>query len=121
VADAMFAGVAVRDYARSVPWYELLLGAEASFHPHDTEAVWQLAEGQYLYIVEDHDRAGGALCMIWVDDPVTAAARIAGRGLEPVGLERYDAVRKYVFHDVDGNEISIGGEVAPDQAVAAQG
>ena len=111
MAVGVFAGVPVRDYPSAVKWYELLLGAEASFYPTEVEAVWQLAEDRYVYIVEDQERAGGAVCMIWVDDPVAEAAKIAERGLEPVEIEKYDTVWKYVFHDADGNEIGVGGNV----------
>jgi hypothetical protein len=112
VAVGIFAGVPVRDYASAVRWYERLLGTAPSFRPHDTEAVWQLAEDRYVYVVEDQQRAGGAVCMIWVDDPVAEVAAIAGRGLEPVDVEKHDTVWKYVFQDADGNEISIGGDTA---------
>jgi len=74
--------------------------------------VWQLAEDRYVYIVQDANRAGGAVSMIWVDDPISEVARIAERGLEPVSVEKHDRVRKYVFHDANGNEIGIGGEVS---------
>jgi hypothetical protein len=37
---------------------------------------------------------------------------ILGRGLEPVDVEKHDSVWKYVFHDSDGNEIGIGGDVS---------
>ena len=112
VAVGVFAGVPVRDYASAVNWYELLLGTEASFYPNDVEAVWQLDEDRYVYIIEDKERAGGAVNMIWVDDPVAEAAKIAERGLEPVTIEKYDTVWKYVFHDADGNEIGLGGDVS---------
>lgn len=112
MAVGVFAGVPVRDYTAAVSWYELLLGAAPSFYPNDIEAVWQLAEDRYLYVIEDQRRAGGAVSMIWVDDPVAEAARIAERGIEPVDVEEYDTVRKYVFHDADGNEIGIGGSIS---------
>ncbi len=108
----VFAGVPVRDYATAVKWYELLLGGEASFYPNDVEAVWQLAEDRYVYIIEDPERAGGGVSMIWVDDPVAEAGRIAERGLEPIEVEKHDTVWKYVFHDADGNEIGVGGDVS---------
>ena len=117
MAIGVFAGIPVRDYASALQWYELLLGAEASFYPHDVEAVWQLAEDRYVYIIEDQQRAGGAVSMIWVDDPVAEAARIADRGLEPIKVEKHDTVWKYVFHDADGNEISVGGDVSNGEAV----
>ena len=71
-----------------------------------------MAENRYVYIIQDLDRAGGAVSMIWVDDPVAEVARISGRGLEPVDVEKHDSVWKYVFHDSDGNEIGIGGDIS---------
>jgi catechol 2,3-dioxygenase-like lactoylglutathione lyase family enzyme len=112
MAVGIFAGIPVRDYDAALEWYKRLLGAEPAFYPNDIEAVWQLAEDRYVYIIQDRDRAGGAVCMIWVDDPVAEVARISGRGLEPVDVEKHDSVWKYVFHDSDGNEIGIGGDVS---------
>jgi hypothetical protein len=111
VAVGVFAGVPVRHFASALQWFERLLGAEPSFYPNDVEAVWQLGEDRYVYIIEDQDRAGGAVSMIWVDDPVAEVAKIADRGLEAVAVEKHDTVWKYVFHDADGNEIGIGGDV----------
>lgn len=111
----VFAGIPVTDFTTAVAWYERLLGTRPTFYPHDAEAVWQLTADSYVYVVEDAERAGGALSMIWVDDLVSEVARIAGRGLEPVDVEQHDQVRKYVFHDADGNETGIGGEVAADR------
>ena len=113
MAVGLFAGIAVRDYDSAVEWYKRLLGAEPTFYPNDVEAVWQLAEDRYVYIIEDPDRAGGAVGMIWVDDPVAEVARISGLGLEPVDVEKHDSVWKFVFHDSDGNETGIGGDVSP--------
>jgi hypothetical protein len=112
VGVGVFAGIPVRDYGAAVEWYERLLGRPPSFFPNDVEAVWQLAEDRFVYIIEDHQRAGGAVCMIWVDDPVAEIAEIAERGLEPDDLEKHDTVWKYVFHDAHGNEIGIGGDTA---------
>jgi hypothetical protein len=50
--------------------------------------------------------------MIWVDDPISEVARIAGQGLAPVDVEKHDRVWKYVFHDADRNETGIGGEIS---------
>ena len=107
-----FAGIPVTDFAAALAWYEKLFGSPPEFFPNDVEAVWQLADDRYVYIIEDHQRAGGAVCMIWVDDPVAEAARIAENGIEPVDVEKHDTVWKYVFHDADGNGIGIGGDVS---------
>ncbi|MER5334123.1 VOC family protein [Micromonospora sp. NPDC002717] len=112
MAVGVFAGIPVRDYGSALEWYKRLLGAEPAFYPNEIEAVWRLAEDRYVYIIQDPDRAGGAVSMIWVDDPVAEVARISGQGLEPVDVEKHDSVWKYVFHDRDGNETGIGGEVS---------
>lgn len=109
MATGIFAGIAVAGYEASLEWYRRFLGAEPTFYPNDVEAVWQLAEDRFVYIIVDAGRAGGAVTMIWFDDPAAAVAGIKARGTEPTRIEKYDPVWKYVFHDPDGNEISIGG------------
>lgn len=117
MAVGIFAGIPVKQFGTALEWYQRLLGAEPTFYPHAVEAVWQLAEDLlHVYIIQDHERAGGAVNMIWVDDPVREVARIAGRGLEPVDVEKHDHVWKYVFRDADGNETGIGGEVQPAES-----
>ena len=106
----LFAGVPVSDYAAARPWYERLLGAEPAFLPHETEAVWELAESRYLFIVEDAERAGRAIHTIFLDDLDARVADLASRGLEPDDRETYPGkARKATYRDADGNEISFGG------------
>ncbi len=112
MAVGIFAGIAVSNFGEALEWYRRLLGAEPTFYPNDVEAVWQLAEDRYVYIIQDAIRAGGAVSMIWLDDPTAEVAGIAQRGLEPVDVEKHDRVWKYVYHDSDGNETGIGGEVS---------
>ena len=81
----LFAGIPVSDFGAARRWYERLLGAEPSFLPHETEAVWELGEERALFIVEDTERAGAAIHTLFADD-----ARVA---------------------DPDGNEISFGGPI----------
>jgi hypothetical protein len=112
MAVGIFAGIPVRSYQGAVEWYKRLLGGEPAFYPNDIEAVWQLADDRYVYIIEDQERAGGGVGMIWVDDPAAEVAKISERGLEPAQIEKHGTVWKYVFHDADGNETGIGGEVS---------
>ena len=106
----LFAGIAVGDYAAALPWYERLLGSPPSFFPHDTEAVWELAEHRSLYIVQLPEHAGHARQTIIVDDLDSRVAGIARRGLEPAQRETYpNGVRKITYIDPDGNEIGFGG------------
>jgi hypothetical protein len=111
----LFAGIPVSDFEAARPWYERLLGGEPSFIPHATEAVWELAEHRYLFIVEDPDRAGGAEHTIFLDDLDARVADIASRGIEPDERVTYPGkARKAIYRDADGNEIGFGGAVDPD-------
>jgi catechol 2,3-dioxygenase-like lactoylglutathione lyase family enzyme len=105
----LFAGNRVSDYETARAWYERLLGAEPAFFPHATEAVWQLAEHRWLFIVEDAERAGGAIHTIFVDELDALVAEIASRGIEPDEQETYPGkARKAIYRDADGNEIGFG-------------
>ena len=104
----LFAGLRVRDYQAARPWYEQLLG-EPSFLPHDTEAVWTLADDRSVYIVE-HAEAGHSVVTLFVDDLDGVVGEIAARGLEPAERETYgNGVRKVTYRDPDGNEVGFGG------------
>ena len=71
----LFAGIPVTSYAEALPWYEQFFGARPSFLPNDTEAVWEVAEHRYVYIVQQPERAGNALVLSFVDD---LGDRVAG-------------------------------------------
>ncbi len=110
--DHVFAGLRVREFAAARQWYERLLG-EPAFFPHDTEAVWTLAEGGSLFAVEDAEQAGRCVATVFVDDLDARVAEIAARGLEPDERLTYEnGVRKAVYRDPDGNEVSFGGAPA---------
>jgi catechol 2,3-dioxygenase-like lactoylglutathione lyase family enzyme len=110
MAVDLYAGISVDDYEKALAWYERLLGSRPSFFPHDTEAVWELAEHRWVYIVRRPEHAGHAVHTVFVDDLDTRVARIAERGLEPANRETYsNGVRKITYRDPDGNEIGFGG------------
>lgn len=106
----VFAGVYVRDLAQAQAWYEQVFGAEPSFHPNDEEAVWELAEGRFVYIQQDAQHAGHSLNTLFVDDIQGTVFAIRSRGLEPTEDETYsNGVRKVAYRDPDGNELGFGG------------
>ncbi|GGQ43515.1 catechol 2,3-dioxygenase-like lactoylglutathione lyase family enzyme [Actinomadura coerulea] len=106
----LFAGIPVTDYGEALPWYERFFGAKPSFLPNDIEAVWEVAEHRYVYIVQDPERAGRALVLAFVDDLADRVAGVARRGIPPAGREEYgNGVTKVVFRDPEGNEIAFGG------------
>ncbi len=106
----LFAGIPVADYARALEWYKRLLGSAPAFFPHDTEAVWEVAEHRYVYIVQMPEHAGHARHTLFVDDVDALVAQIAERGLDPTERETHsNGVRKITYRDEDGNEIGFGG------------
>lgn len=105
----LFAGLRVREFGEARKWYERLLG-EPTFFAHDTEAVWTLAEGRSVYVVEDAARAGHCVVTIFADDLDAQVVEIAARGLHPDERLTYsNGVRKAVYRDPDGNELGFGG------------
>lgn len=106
----LFAGIPVTDYAVALKWYERLLGSPPTFFPHTTEAVWELAEHRYMYIVQQPEHAGHAMHTLFVDNLDVLVAQIAKRGLDPAKQETYsNGVRKITYCDADHNEIGFGG------------
>ena len=80
-ADILFAGTAVTDFAEARAWYERLMGRPPDMLPHDAEAVWQVTDTGWIYIVADADRAGRGLLTLMVDDLDTRMTGIADRGI----------------------------------------
>lgn len=108
----LFAGIRVTSFGAARAWYERLLG-EPSLNPHDTEAVWTLAEDRSIFVVEDPAGAGHADVLAFVDDLDATVAAIAARGIEPDEREAYaNGVRKVIYRDADGNEVAFGGAPA---------
>ena len=105
----LFAGLRVRDFEAARAWYEPLLG-EPTFFPHASEAVWTLAAGRSVYVVEHAEGAGKSVVTIFVDDLDAHVAAIAARGIEPAECETYsNGVRKALYRDPDGNELGFSG------------
>ncbi len=106
----LFAGIPVSDYETAKAWYVRLLGAEPSFIAHATEAVWELGEHRFLFIVEAGEGAGHAVHTIFVEDLDARVEDIASRGIEPDERVTYPGkARKAIYRDADGNEIGFGG------------
>ena len=106
----LFAGIPVNDYAAALGWYQQLFGSPPTFFASDTEAVWELAEHRWVFIVQRAEHAGHAMHTILVDDLDERVAQIADRGLEPTRQETYEnGMRKTTYCDADGNEFGFGG------------
>lgn len=105
----LFAGIPVKDFKTSLAWYERLLGCPPSFFPNKTEAVWQIGEHQWVYIVVQPERAGSSVQTILGDNLDNLIAQISERGLDFDDEEiPSENVRKVMYFDPDGNEIGLG-------------
>ncbi len=90
-----------------------------AFFPQAGEALWQIAEHAWIYVVADTERAGKALLTILVEDLDDQVAQLAERGLEPARQKAYaDGMRKITYRDSDGNAIGFGGAPPGPEPVA---
>ncbi len=104
-----FVGIPVRSLEGSLDWYKRLLGREPDLLDGDHAAVWDLAEGRSLYIVDHPEHVGHLVFTMYFDDLDTVIADIAERGIEPVDQSTNEGdVRTFRFRDPDGNEIDFG-------------
>lgn len=102
----LFAGIPVSNFKASLEWYTRLFGCEPNFFPNDTEAVWQIAEHQSIYIIVNAKHAGHSIQNVMGSDLDALIKQIAERGIE-YGKEELpaDDTRKVMYYDPDGNEL----------------
>lgn len=105
----LFAGFGVSAIAPALDWYQRFFDSEPSFRPNDREAVWQVNDNGWFY-VEQLARFGNSMTMLMAEDLDGVVAGLADRGFTPARIEEYDeGMRKVVYADDDGNELSYGG------------
>ncbi len=116
VVNQMFAGTSVTDFETARAWYERLMGRPPDLVPHAAEAVWQVTETGWFYIVADAPRAGMGLLTLMVDDLEAHVDGIAQRAIETGTIEWVvpGSVRSVWITDPDGNRIQIGQVLGDD-------
>ena len=104
----LFAGVPVSDFPTALAWYVRLFDRAPDVVAHDREVMWRVAETGWLYIVEDHERAGRGLVGILVSDLDEAVADLERRGIRASQIEpQGDGGRKATVIDPDGNTVGL--------------
>jgi predicted enzyme related to lactoylglutathione lyase len=111
----VFAGIPVADYEATLAWYERLLGRPPDVIVTDNEAMWQVADTGWIYVVGDTNRAGNALLTLLVDNLEDHVAALAERGLATGAIDTVPGVvRKAVMIDPEGNMITFGEDLSTD-------
>jgi predicted enzyme related to lactoylglutathione lyase len=106
--EVLFAGVRVRELAPAVEWYGRLFGRPPDIVPNENEVMWRVADGGWLYVIEDTDRAGNSLVTIAVTNLDDTATDLAARGVAVGPIEAVgDAGRKAPIEDPDGNSLAV--------------
>jgi glyoxylase I family protein len=106
--DVLFSGVPVSDFNAAQLWYERFFGRPADIVAHETEVMWRVSDGGWVYILRDGVRAGHGIVTMAVSDIEAAVSSLQGRDIEigPIKPEG-EAGRKAVALDPDGNSIAI--------------
>ena len=106
--EDLFAGIPVSNYDLSLDWYQRFFGCEPSFFPNNVEAVWQLAEHRFIYLVVLPHHAGHSIQNVMVSDLAPVVSQIAARGIQSSKEEQPERnTRKVIYYDPDGNEIGL--------------
>jgi catechol 2,3-dioxygenase-like lactoylglutathione lyase family enzyme len=105
----VFAGVPVADYPAALGWYERLFGRPPDVIVKEDEAMWQVVDAGWVYVVGDAERAGNGLMAMLVDDFDAYLALLAERGISTGEADTVGGgVRRVVFEDADGNRVTVG-------------
>ena len=109
----VFAGIGVADYDPALAWYTRFFGRSPDVIVTENEAMWQVAETGWIYVVGDTNRAGKALLTLLVDDLEEHVAELGERGLETSAIDTVPGLyRKAVISDPEGNMISLGEDLS---------
>lgn len=85
---------------------------------HEEEAMWQIVERAWVYVVRDPDRAGRGLVTILVSNLDSQLSALASRGMAASEIETIPGkYRKAAFTDPEGNVLSFGESFAVTAAL----
>ena len=111
----VFTGIAVSNYNLALAWYERFFGRPPAAIVTENEAMWQVADAGWIYVVGDANRSGKALLTLLVDNLDGYVAEFNGRGIETSPINIVPGLhRKAVIIDPEGNMISFGQDLSTD-------
>ncbi len=114
--DHVLAVVAARDFQRSQRWYEQLLGVAPTNVPMPGSlAEWRLADGGWLQVFHDPERAGTSMANLAVPALDDRVAEVRQRGIETGEIVAASkGVHLCTIEDPDRNRITLIGNFRED-------
>ena len=95
------AGIMVSDLTTAEAWYEQLLSRPADARPMDGLAEWKLADGGWIQVFQDTERAGSSSVTFLVSGLDDQLAELKAKG---ISIER-DYVKTATVTDPAGNRV----------------
>ena len=112
--SSLFAGLLVSDLSAAERWWTAALDSAPVMRPNDTEVVWEIGTGAYVYVdaALDGRTPGQGEVTVFLEEGEDLEARVAtlaAAGIFPTLRETYDnGVRKVTCTDPDGNRLGLG-------------
>jgi hypothetical protein len=114
------AGIAVNDLTSAVAWYEQLLNRPPDSRPMEGLAEWQFAEGGWIQLFEDKDRAGSSSVTLVVTSRDDQLVELEAKGT-PVGrTTTSEKVKIAIVTDPDGNQVVFAEALTDGRGTDAQ-
>lgn len=111
--NSLVAVMPVKNFDKASIWYATLLGREADLIPVEEVAEWQLAEGAWLQVSTDPERAGSSTVVIGVDDIEQQCQLCESAGIAMSDVQEFPGVIKMAeVCDPEGNKVSFVEDIS---------
>jgi predicted enzyme related to lactoylglutathione lyase len=99
------AGIMVSDLTTAEAWYEQLLDRPADSRPMDGLAEWKLANGGWIQVFEDRERAGSSSVTFLVSGLEDQLAELKAKGISVDRTTTSHYVKTATVTDPAGNRV----------------
>ena len=99
------AGIMVSDLTTAEAWYEQLLSRPADARPMQGLAEWKLADGGWIQVFQDPDRAGSSSVTFLVSGLDDQLAELKSKGIAIDRTTTSDYVKTATVTDPAGNRV----------------
>jgi hypothetical protein len=99
------AGIMVSELTTAEAWYELLLSRPADARPMEGLAEWKLADGGWIQVFQDTERAGSSSVTFLVSGLDDQLAELKAKGISIERTTTSDYVKTATVTDPAGNRV----------------